>query len=332
MEENKRYYSLDALKGICALLVVLFHVPIPGKVGQIVILFAKCAVPIFFMISGYFLGKKHDTEKILISIKKQLLKIIKLALCALALYLIFCLVLSYKDIAGYLNSFFGINGLIRLFVFNEPIAGGHLWYLFAYIYALIILYWIVKYKKEKYMYIYSIIGLVVYLTFGKYSNIFFGREFNYLYIRNFLFDALPYVSIGYYLANKDLSRIKNSKLMCVIIISTVALILEYTLLNYFNVNTVYNNYLFDTSLAISVLILCINNKNIFKDSFLYKLGNKDSLYIYIIHPMINTILNKMFAIVGATSIYSKVSWIVVLILSIIISICYNNIKTRIKNK
>ncbi|MCH5311501.1 MAG: acyltransferase family protein [Prevotella sp.] len=50
---KQEVYSLTYLKGICAMLVVLIHTHMIGKVALIP--FYRCAVPLFFMISGYFL-------------------------------------------------------------------------------------------------------------------------------------------------------------------------------------------------------------------------------------------------------------------------------------
>lgn len=330
--EKKRCSSIDALKGICAILVVLMHVQIKGEVGQIVMLFARCAVPIFLMISGYFLAKKCNKDKILTSIKKQGINILKLVLLGLLLYFILGLLFNRSDIIRYVKNIFNKENFIRLFIFNEPVIGGHLWYLFAYIYALIILYWIVKYKKEKYIYIFSIIGLIIYIIFGKYSLIFFGKEYNYLYVRNFLFDALPYVAIGFYLKSKELKKVKNNTLYMLMILFSLTLLSEYFILNYFNLNTIYNSYISDIFLAVTIFIYFINNNELLKDTFIHKLGREYSLHIYIVHPLINTILSTIFIKIGLANIYSYINWIIVIIGSIIASVCYNQIKNKFSKR
>ena len=52
--EQSRAASLDVLKAICAFLVVCIHVPFPGKVGEYFTALTRVAVPIFFMITGFF--------------------------------------------------------------------------------------------------------------------------------------------------------------------------------------------------------------------------------------------------------------------------------------
>lgn len=50
----KRYDGLDILKAICSFLVVCIHAPFGGIFGEYVIAVSRIAVPIFFMITGYF--------------------------------------------------------------------------------------------------------------------------------------------------------------------------------------------------------------------------------------------------------------------------------------
>ena len=50
----KRLNNIDKLRCICAFLVVYVHAPISGEIGLYLSSLARAAVPIFFIISGYF--------------------------------------------------------------------------------------------------------------------------------------------------------------------------------------------------------------------------------------------------------------------------------------
>ena len=52
--EEKRNNSIDNLKAICTFLIVCIHVPFPGEIGAYFITLTRIAVPIFFMITGFF--------------------------------------------------------------------------------------------------------------------------------------------------------------------------------------------------------------------------------------------------------------------------------------
>lgn len=49
-----RYNSLDVLKVLCAFFIVCIHAPFPGTWGGYFTSITRIAVPIFFMISGFF--------------------------------------------------------------------------------------------------------------------------------------------------------------------------------------------------------------------------------------------------------------------------------------
>ena len=51
-----RNTTLDILKAVCCVLVVFIHCKFPSIVGTIVESYARICVPIFFMISGYFVA------------------------------------------------------------------------------------------------------------------------------------------------------------------------------------------------------------------------------------------------------------------------------------
>ena len=71
-----RNKSLDAAKAVAACLVVFIHVSFPGQVGQIIKVLARCAVPFFFMISGYFCYYEGKTAED--KIPSKILHILKL--------------------------------------------------------------------------------------------------------------------------------------------------------------------------------------------------------------------------------------------------------------
>lgn len=61
-----RNNNLDILKAISAFLVVCIHIKFPGKFGEYINIIAALAVPIFFMITGYYyenMKKKGKSRK-----------------------------------------------------------------------------------------------------------------------------------------------------------------------------------------------------------------------------------------------------------------------------
>lgn len=173
---NERNNSLDALKTICAFLVICIHVPFPGIVSEIITSLARIAVPIFFMITGYFYNKTDKKPF------KQIKKVIILIILSNLLYFIPD-ILKNENI----STVFSLKNILSFIIFNESPFAGHLWYLNALLYVLIIVYFADKLKVRKFLYYAIPILLAIDLILGKYSILLFGQQFPYIIIRNFLF-------------------------------------------------------------------------------------------------------------------------------------------------
>ena len=123
-----RNYSLDILKFLCAVLVVLLHIKTPWT--EYILPITRAAVPCFFIISGYFLYQ--EDEQSLQRIKRSFVKVGTILLWSSVLYALFKLIttsinISYRDIIDFV-------------LFNVNPFGYHLWYLSAYMYVLVIFY------------------------------------------------------------------------------------------------------------------------------------------------------------------------------------------------
>ena len=55
-------HCLNVWKGIAAFAVVLIHCTLPGVPGEIIKGIARFAVPLFFMVSGYYLRRDDMTN------------------------------------------------------------------------------------------------------------------------------------------------------------------------------------------------------------------------------------------------------------------------------
>ena len=69
-----RNQSIDLLKLVSIFFVVAFHSPFSNKVGYIMDAVARFSVPMFFMITGYFVMKTVDISA---TLKKQMIKLTK---------------------------------------------------------------------------------------------------------------------------------------------------------------------------------------------------------------------------------------------------------------
>jgi len=315
--------GVDILKLICAFLVICIHKPFYGKIGEYIVAISRCAVPIFFMITGFFYKNTiHKGNE-----NKQIVKILKLCIFSNLLYLAYNIagcILSNDSVNVLLRSMFSVENIKDMLFFNVTPIASHLWYLNALLYVLIIMKFINKYNKYRVLEVLTPFLLLIDLIFGKYSLAILKTEIPFIYVRNFLFVGLPYFCIGNYIhkaidANK---KINNKCIVLSIFIFLATTILERYVLVQFNLNAVRDHYISSTLLAVS-LFLCFLNYGEGTKNFiikgLSKIGKSYSTNIYIFHVIVMGILNK---ILKADTIYSYISPIYIFVCTILVCAIY----------
>ena len=310
-----RNKGLDVLKTICAFLIVCIHAPFPAEIGEYFTALTRIAVPIFFMITGFYYQREKEN--------RQIIKILKLTISANVLFFGFGLLVSFlkKTQMLYLKQNFSVNSLIKFIVFNDSPFAPHLWYLSSILYVLVI----VKFIKPERLYFLIPILLAGDLVLGKYSLLILGREFPYVLVRNFLFVGLPYFLIGYLIRQKDLAHIKKKKLVFATIVFIFTTLLERFILVYLGLNSARDHYLSSTLLAITLFILFYNVSCEHKTLSAFSVvGKRYSTMIYIIHPMIITILS----IFVSNVIYQITAPFIVFVLALTTSFCYKKITNK----
>lgn len=192
---SKRTEGLDILKFLCAFFVVCIHCPFPGSFGAYFTSITRIAVPIFFMITGFFYMNSVNRNRELLQIKKMAVLIVTSNLLY-AIWKSLLAVLSDDGVSLYWKSTLTIKNIVKLILLNDSPFNSHLWYLSAILYVLIIVYFLRRMKLERILYIITPLLLIGDLAMGKYSLLIFGREFPYILVRNFLFVGIPYFTIG----------------------------------------------------------------------------------------------------------------------------------------
>lgn len=255
-----------------SILVILIHIPASWE-SETYSLYVKpfltrFAVPCFFIISGWFLYGYDSRRKSIQSLKKLFPVTI---LSCLAFYIL----KGFPEITKW--------DIWNLILYNSTDQFGyHLWYLYAYLYVLIIIAVFNHHIWKIGVFLIPLL-LCAELCLGKYSNIVLGREFPFIYCRNFLVTGLTYVLIGAYIRKNDLQL--NRKLL-IVLISFFALstIIEKFFLIETGLESPRESYISTPFLAVAVFLFFKGMQ--IKKSFLTEAGKKYSLWIYIIHPAI----------------------------------------------
>ncbi len=302
-KDIQREYGLDIVKLFCSFLVVYIHA---GNDEGILNSLSAVAVPAFFIISGYLYDKVIVSEK---KRRRQICRISTLACVWMILYFIwFAILLSLSEGVSLwetIKNNVSIVRVLKLVLLNAPSMGYHLWYMFALLYVLIILYIIDCCFLEKFLYILAvgllIAGIVMPWLFWR-----FGIPFRVELVRNFLFEGLPLFIIGRIL-NKKFSDVviavngynkgKSKKVVLVVVFFILSidgilfLLWEEHICNIRGVTS-----LFCGSYIVGVLLVALAvalNGWISKKKLFRFLAAWDTTGIYIIHLWVLSILGQM---------------------------------------
>lgn len=304
-----RNHSLDTLKFICAILVICIHTPQPLWLQPIIDPLQRSAVPIFFMISGYFTyGANLDSK-----IRKRVIYILKIFGISFLLYLLQHIIHSRS--LDFINII--LYNIKTMILYNEVMFGCHLWYIPAYLYVLIIVWLVNKYKLFQYLY-YAVPPLLIAgLYFGKYHEIITGHSHMVYISRNFLFTGLPFFAIGLYIKNKETvikASINRNKALIGFIVCYCIGLVECLYLNLYEVTG--DMYITTTFAAIFLFVYFLNGKQV-NENCLSITGRYESLYIYMFHGLIITEIYKIILKVSLDTYWPYISTITVLFITMV---------------
>ena len=141
MIQDRRNYCIDVFKVVLALLVVYIHFP-PSYYEWIKPI-ASCAVPVFFIISGYYLFRDDNPDRV----KKTVKRIFKLTFIWGVIYLLYdnFFIVKWQDFIIYSPQELG-----EVILFNRLAHGHHLWYLSSYYYALAAVWLFYRFNMIRY--------------------------------------------------------------------------------------------------------------------------------------------------------------------------------------
>lgn len=278
--------TLDALRLFFAFCVVLIHVPMLG--GGYLEPIYRCAVPFFYVISGYFIsGNSSFDKKLLCSSKEWLVLFVKYFIIVSALSVFLHVVLSqvilidFQDIA-----FLFIEGNIPqsldvLKVDNQEVGLFVHWFLIGGGYGFIILFILRKFLEKPFFYVIFLVLYVVCLSL----TIAEVKVFRWLCL------SVPYIALGFFIQkNQDrLLPILVNRLSCFVYILAIA---EWLMFRYYEIHV--ESYFLTPLVVAHIFLLSLTLKigdNSRKLLFVISsLGRDHSLNIYIYHRFIFAVL------------------------------------------
>ncbi len=276
-----RASSLDVLKCVAAFFVVCIHF---GTLWISPIV--RCAVPIFFVITGYYYPMMEEKGKFWKHIRKLLIMVIG----ASVLYGINELLdmRSQGTLDEWISNTFRLKSIVRKIIHDSPLFGYHLWYFFAALYCLIIFHYADKWRLTKWLR-YATPVLLLVLFFSNFKPI------PHIGTRTFLFMGLPCMMIGRCIRennDKAFHFLSNERYLWFYTFG--ALLLAYGEMLMFR--TVYHDngakeiYIFTLPVFLPYFYWALRHPQFGEGSWMATIGRKYSAYIYIFHVLVGRTL------------------------------------------
>lgn len=220
------------------------------------------SVPIFFMITGYFLYTDDDTI-----LYKRAIKTAKKAF----IIFIICNIIYFPFIDNIdLPSKENYVMYIRWFVFGWGPSSSHLWYIMSLIQSMIVIAFFSKFKLSKYLFFFTLCFAINFYVKDSLFN------------ANFIFKGLPCISLGM-LISKYRDYFIKFKNYNVVLISSILLLYFTHFLIPVNILQRTLMLIFTNSILVSSFILCLQNAQFGKGSFIERIGERYSGNIYYLH-------------------------------------------------
>lgn len=329
---TQRNTTLELFKIFAAYMVVFIHIPFYGNVGIIMNVLARFAVPLFFLISGFY-SYKATPEKI----KKRALHIIKLFIFAAVcytLYKILPLLFSgdFNGVISHLKQYISPLSIIHLLFFNISHSSAHLWYLLAAIYVYAIFYFVSVHQiNEKTIFVISFSLLLLHIFSGEILSVF-GITVPLIFVRNFALMGIPFFALGLF-AKKHEHRIKNIPNYIIVIAGMIGIIETILSRFLFGQNELFIGSLF-ILFAIAVCFIKYPCIKVLPAGILNELSGCNT-YIYIFHIMVSSCIVKIYECtnINSSSVFMQMLHpLLVCVVSTAVSYGMLKLKNSIHNK
>lgn len=200
--------SLYNLKVLAALMVIFIHAQtfMAPAVSAVVVPVCRVAVPLFFMITGYFFYAA-DPSILTAHARRSAVKLLKLA--AVATFVYFAWTVGVRGWTEAVGGVFTAKRLLALCLLGTPLYGDHLWFVFA---ELVVVALAPLFARVRPRFLFAAMAVLLCLNlllFGKYKFLT-GSGCSETYARNWLFMGLPFFWMGW-LIKKCENKIRLTK-------------------------------------------------------------------------------------------------------------------------
>ncbi|HKM34864.1 MAG TPA: acyltransferase [Lachnospiraceae bacterium] len=325
MQQNMRIKKMDDWKWIAAFLVVAIHTsPLESisKLADFVLTreLARIAVPLFFMITGYFSLQKN---KLAGSVKRLLLLYLGVTVLYLPVQIYRYLPLKQVAVSDVLKN------LLRAVFFDGTYY--HLWYMPAVIEGLLIVYFLLKLGRRTAFILSSllyVIGLLGDSYYGWISqNPVLRQVYEWMFgffsqTRNGLFFAPIFLLLGYEISLAHIKR-KQRALSC-FLLWLFLMVVEGLLLHFAGWQRYDSMYLCLPFCMFFLFLYLTAEKKQVPAGFISAKMKEGPMLLYFIHPYAILLLRGFVKVTGLSFILSisPIYYVAVLTISIVFVIVF----------
>lgn len=334
-QRNRRIASLDILKGLACLGVVFMHCGFPGLTGKVVSYVFKFNVPIFFMISGYFLysAKMGVVQE---RLKKRIRNIAVLLLSAFLLYGIWsfvesCLIGQTAPLTWFQNSF-SLGQLPHKLVFGTFFCGP-MWYLYAAFWGYVLLYFLFpRVWLDKLLWTFVPL-LGIHIALRTANKMLLPAAYDVTYYRSFLLYAIPFMLLGVVQAKYRESLVKRFSTRSLILLAVMGCCLQFV--EYALTRQSLDFYFGSILYAVSLFMLSLKypqmgNSTRAGNAFQF-IGRNLSMQIYLVHMLCIEATGLVFAPVLPGDVFGWVHPLLSIAGSVLVSIAFYIVRSNLSS-
>lgn len=333
---KKQNECLNFFKGIACILVVSLHVRFPVEtVDGVLQCIARFAVPLFFMISGYYCCFE-DNSIYLKKLPGKIKHIVKICLLSFGFWIVMMYAVCFlgsgeHDAAMLTASILSINSLVRLVLLNDDPVISILWFLFALLYCYLIYYLAARVKCLKVLPKLVVPALILHFVIGNIGTGLLSWSIDVEYYRNVWLMGFPLFTIGHGIKKKQdfiLKKVGSREALILLLCGSVLSLIEWSI-----VGGRQQMYVGSIVMAASCIIYSVWNVNRKVIAPVAYIGRYLSMYIYVLHISVGIMIDRVVKMININEmfLYQCLKPSLVILSTIVISALINSAMRKIRS-
>lgn len=327
--KTERNHTLNYLKALACFCVVMLHCGFPGIVGKLIYGPSRFAVPIFFMISGYFV---YDSDPIMVKkrLPRKIKHIVVLLLGTEFIYLIWHVIQHAIDsgingIIIWFGDTFTIEKIVRFCLFQTTPIGDVSWFMVALLLCYAVTFAIARYNlwnKTSYM---IPILLTINIVVGEILP-FIGVNVQWYWCSNFWVLGFPFYAMGYWVRINQVEvceKITARNTIILVALSLIVVTAERTL------TSASQLFVGNILSAFALFAFCIKYPNMFQKSRIVEWIGNSAFYVYILHPIVRDIYNLILIDYINCSVVLWIRPVAVFVICLLVALVLSTIQKSI---